>query len=312
MVENNDIDEAVFLVTKIIIDAANESIPCSKGNNRRQGKPWWNSECQRAQKRLKKAWGKFRRYPTTANLITFNRELWHKIKKSFGKHISNPISALCVNGQTISSLKGIANTIASTLANTSNSKNYNREFLGHKMKTEKKKLNFNSRLDYSYNCNFTFQEFQACLSKVHKSSPGPDNISYIMLLYLTIESQTNLLYLFNRIWNEQCFPSSWQEAIIIPIPKPGKDATNPSNYRPIALTSCLCKILEKMINRRLIHFLETKNLLHSFQSGFRKGRSTLDNILALETDIRLAFLQRKHLIAIYFDIEKAYVEVRHS
>ncbi|GBO43134.1 putative RNA-directed DNA polymerase from transposon X-element [Araneus ventricosus] len=277
------------------------------------------------------------RYPTTVNLIAFkrsradfrrieryskrtswksfvssitssisSRELWHNVKKAFGTPTSNPISILCVNGQTISSLKGIANSITSTLANTSNSKNYNREFLNNKMKTEKKKLNFNSRSDYSYNCNFKFQEFQACLSKVHKSSPGPDIISYIMLLHLTTESQTNLLYLFNRIWNEQCFPSSWQEAIIIPIPKPGKDITNPLNYRPIALTSCLCKLLEKMINRRLTHFLETKNLLSPFQSGFRKGRSTLDNILALETDIRLAFLQRKHLVAIYFDIEKAY------
>ncbi|GBO22524.1 RNA-directed DNA polymerase from mobile element jockey [Araneus ventricosus] len=337
MVENNTIDDAVSLVTKTIIDAANDSIPRSKGKNRKQNKPWWNNECQQAQKRLGKAWGKFRRYPTTVNLIAFkrsradfrrieryskrtswksfvssitssisSRELWHKVKKAFGTPTSNPISVLCVNGQTISSLKGIANSIASTLANTSNSKNYNREFLNHKMKTEKKKLNFNSRSDYSYNCNFTFQEFQACLSKVHKSSPGPDNISYIMLLHLTTESQTNLLYLFNRIWNEQCFPSSWQEAIIIPIPKPGKDITNPLNYRPIALTSCLCKLLEKMINRRLTHFLETKNLLSPFQSGFRKGRSTLDNILALETDIRLAFLQRKHLVAIYFDIEKAY------
>ncbi|GBN44829.1 hypothetical protein AVEN_133520-1 [Araneus ventricosus] len=142
--------------------------------------------------------------------------------------------------------------------------------LNHKMKTEKKKLNFNSRADYSYSCNFTFQEFQACLSKVHKSSPGPDNISYIMLLHLTTESQTNLLYLFNRIWNKQCFPSSWQEAIIVLISKPGKDITNPLNYRPIALTSCLCKLLEKMINRRLIHFLETKVCLALFKVAFGK------------------------------------------
>ncbi|GBM73855.1 hypothetical protein AVEN_60625-1 [Araneus ventricosus] len=61
-----------------------------------------------------------------------------------------------------------------------------------------------------------------------------------------------------------------------------------------------------MINRRLVYFLETNNFLHRCQSGFRKDRSTLDNLLALETDIRLAFLQRKHLVAIFFDIEKAY------
>ncbi|GBN92942.1 putative RNA-directed DNA polymerase from transposon BS [Araneus ventricosus] len=61
-----------------------------------------------------------------------------------------------------------------------------------------------------------------------------------------------------------------------------------------------------MINRRLIFFLKTNNFLHRCQSGFRKDRSTLDDLLALETDIHLAFLQRKHLVAIFFDIEKAY------
>ncbi|GBN84475.1 hypothetical protein AVEN_260384-1 [Araneus ventricosus] len=119
------------------------------------------------------------------------------------------------------------------------------------MKTEKKKLNFCSRSYHSYNCNFTFLEFQACLSKVRKPSPGPDNISYIMLLHLTSESQSNLLYRFNRIWNEHCFPASWQAAIIIPIPKPGKDITNPLYYRPVALTSCLY-ILEKLASQCFI------------------------------------------------------------
>ena len=44
---------------------------------------------------------------------------------------------------------------------------------------------------------------------------------------------------------------------IIPIPKPGKDPAEPNNYRPIALTSCLCKALERMINKRLTWFLES-------------------------------------------------------
>ena len=43
-----------------------------------------------------------------------------------------------------------------------------------------------------------------------------------------------LLDLFNDIWDDGVFPPGWREATIIPIPKPGKDHTNPTNYRPIA------------------------------------------------------------------------------
>ena len=52
-------------------------------------------------------------------------------------------------------------------------------------------------------------------------------------------------------------PEDWHKAVIIPIPKPGKDKTEATNYRPIALTSCICKTMERMINDRLVWFLES-------------------------------------------------------
>ena len=61
-----------------------------------------------------------------------------------------------------------------------------------------------------------------------------------------------------------------------------------------------------MVNARLVYVLETNNMISSWQSGFRRGRSTIDNILALETNIRNAFLRQNHLVCIFFDIEKAY------
>ncbi|GBN46436.1 putative RNA-directed DNA polymerase from transposon X-element [Araneus ventricosus] len=127
-----------------------------------------------------------------------------------------------------------------------------------------------------------------------------------MIKHLSISSLQNLLHLYNRIWREHCFPCSWQQAIIIPIPKSGKDPSNPLNYRPIALTNCLCKLMEKIVNRRLVYYLEHNKILSPFQSGFRPGRCTIDNLLALETDIITTFLKRQHLVAIFFDIEKAY------
>ena len=95
-------------------------------------------------------------------------------------------------------------------------------------------------------------------------------------------------------------------ATLKPIPKPGKDHAEPTNYRPIALTSCICKTLGRMINTRLVWYLEFNNLISPVQSGFRSERSTNDNLVRLETFIRDAFVKKEHVVAVFFDLEKAY------
>ncbi|GBO31551.1 putative RNA-directed DNA polymerase from transposon X-element [Araneus ventricosus] len=149
-------------------------------------------------------------------------------------------------------------------------------------------------------------ELETALSRAHDTSPGPDGITYNMLRHLNTTSLSHLIILFNRIWTEQKDPSQWHEATVIPILKPGKVPSNPLNYRPIALTSCLCKTFERMVNARLIYELEKQGCIPPLQSGFRRGRSTVDNLVLLETQIRNAFVKRNHLVSIFFDIEKAY------
>ena len=61
-----------------------------------------------------------------------------------------------------------------------------------------------------------------------------------------------------------------------------------------------------MINKRLIWYLESNNLLSRYQSGFRAGHSTNDNLVKLETFIREAFVKKEHVVAVFFDLEKAY------
>ena len=114
-------------------------------------------------------------------------------------------------------------------------------------------------------------------------------------------------YIFSTGYGQQgFFPESWRLATVIPIPKPGKDHAEPTNYRPIALTSCLCKTLERMINKRRVWYLESNNVITKLQSGFRAERSTNDNLVRLETFIRDAFIKREHVVAVFFDLEKAY------
>ncbi|WP_143558918.1 reverse transcriptase domain-containing protein, partial [Solemya velum gill symbiont] len=90
------------------------------------------------------------------------------------------------------------------------------------------------------------------------------------------------------------------------IAKPGKDSTQANSYRPISLTSCLCKTFERMINSRLVWTLESQNLLSPLQCGFRKRRSTVDHLIRLDSYVKKAFSRSEHAVTIFFDLEKAY------
>ena len=128
---------------------------------------------------------------------------------------------------------------------------------------------------------------------------GPDEIHYQMLKHLPENSLETLLNIFDYIWTTGKFPEDWTYETIKPFPKPGKDPAA-NNYRPIALTSCLCKTLERMINKRLTWFLESNNHILRFQSGFRSHRSTTDNLIRLETFLRDAFIKKEHVVAVFF------------
>ena len=64
--------------------------------------------------------------------------------------------------------------------------------------------------------------------------------------------------------------------------------------------------MERMINTRLVWFLETNNILCNIQCGFRKNRSTIDQLVRLETFIRDALVNKEHAVSVFFDLEKAY------
>ena len=149
------------------------------------------------------------------------------------------------------------------------------------------------------NSEFLLSELTDALSKAHDTSPGPDDIHFHLLKRLPVFSLLILLEIFKDIWKTGNIPKSWKEAIVIHIHKPDKVHTDPANYRPIALTSCICKTVERMINDRLTWFLEANNIITDYQSGFRRHRSTNDHSVRLETFIREAFIKKEHLVTIF-------------
>ncbi|GFV01052.1 putative RNA-directed DNA polymerase from transposon BS [Trichonephila clavipes] len=92
-------------------------------------------------------------------------------------------------------------------------------------------------------------------------SLGPDNIHRVMITHLGQRGTQRLLDIFNESWKSVRLPHEWKRATIIPNRKPGKVLSSPESYRPITLTSIPCKIMERMMQRRLTYFLDSNNLL---------------------------------------------------
>lgn len=172
-------------------------------------------------------------------------------------------------------------------------------------------LNFSSDQREIYNSEITFSELEHAIQSLKlTSTAGPDLIHNQMLTKISQEAKNNLLTYFNNIWTGHVFPDDWRISEIIPIPKQGKPTTTPENLRPISLTSCLCKLLEKIVSKRFDWYLESNNLITKEQSGGRRKRSTLDQLLLLQDEILTTFSQSEYLFCIACDISHAYQSVK--
>ena len=83
---------------------------------------------------------------------------------------------------------------------------------------------------------------------------------------------------FNLSLEEGIVPSEWKEANIMPLFKKGS-RNKPENYRPVSLTSVVCKLLETLIRDHMVEFLVKHKLINTSQHGFLKARSCLTNLL---------------------------------
>lgn len=337
---NNSIEERVNHITKSIFNAAESTIPRTNSKSSRVPVPWWNDEIKYAIKARKKALRLFRLHPNDNNFILFKKykakcryltniskkkswesfvpsitittplsTVFNKIQKISGisKNIYSPI--LIINGISYSDPFDVAMKIGESFQSNNSSIHFSNKFKSIQRKQQTISFNINNDKSLDYNLSFNMHEFNAAISSCKGSSPGPDDISYEMIKNLDITIKHHLLDIYNSIWNEGIFPTSWTNALVIPILKPNCDPNDPNSYRPISLTSCLCKIFERMINRRLVWYLEDLHLIDNRQCGFRKSRSTIDHHVTLENTIQRAYLDLKHVGVVFFDIKKAYDRV---
>lgn len=143
------------------------------------------------------------------------------------------------------------------------------------------------------------------LSLKNDSSPGFDNFPVALHKKALPSLIIPLIHIFNISLENGVFPNCWKLAIVSPIYKGGQKQS-PDSYRPIALLSVLAKVLEKLVHRRLVSFVEKYRLLSDNQFGFRQGKSTEDAVSNFIDLVSSHVDNGECCIGVFLDLAKAF------
>lgn len=145
-------------------------------------------------------------------------------------------------------------------------------------------IRYTGRANEKLDREFEEAEMIAAVQDAKNTTPGRDKVTNAMLKNLGCEQQTNLTNFYNKNWNQGTLPGEWKHSEIKLIPKPGK-IPGIENMRPISLTSNMGKLMERMVQGRLVRHLEEENLMPDTMFGFRARLSTQDVLLQLKEEV---------------------------
>jgi hypothetical protein len=141
-----------------------------------------------------------------------------------------------------------------------------------------------------------------------EAAAGPDGIGPGLLMELNNEIAPVLTEIFNKSFASGEIPADWRVANVTPIFKKGK-RTAPENYRPVSLTSVCCKLLESVINDKIMGHLKKHKLIKNTQHGFLPGRNCTTNLLSFFEKVTKAVDSGRAFDAIFLDFAKAFDKV---
>ena len=142
-------------------------------------------------------------------------------------------------------------------------------------------------------------------------APGMDGLHPKVLKEMAEVISSPITEIFKRSFDTGSLPTNWLQAVITPIFKKG-DKTDPSNYRPVSLTSVICKILERIIITHIIKHLKANNLNCTQQHGFQTGKSVTTNLLEAMNVWTEALMHNIPIDILYLDYAKAFDTVPHQ
>ena len=162
------------------------------------------------------------------------------------------------------------------------------------------------------NVNISFHKVQRIIQSLpNKRSEDNDGFSYLILKGGgdILSLQLTRLFIFSLSTGK--IPQDWKKSVIYPIKKKANPKTV-EDYRPINITSCICRVFERIIRNALYSFLSNTSCINETQHGFIPGKSTTTALLSYANDLSLSLDNGKCVDVAYFDFTKAFDSVRHD
>ena len=157
---------------------------------------------------------------------------------------------------------------------------------------------------------FSQREFAAALQHLKPGkAPDPDSICSELIFHPGAALKSWLRDFLCCCLRQLKIPKIWRRALVVAIPKPTKPMGDPNSYRPISLLCVPYKILERLICSRIEPLIDP--LLPKEQAGFRRGKSTVDQVVLLTQNIEDSFEAKKKAGVLFIDLTAAYDTVWH-
>ena len=307
-----------------------QHIPKSKqGRFPQNNKKWFNARCVRARKNKEILWKRYSRHPSEPARTRYNeaRNSYTLIRKEAQKNYEKDI--IEKSGEQPKLFYNYINSKTKKreqiLAITDEGITYDNEKEMGEILNKKFQSVFTKEPSFDDNqdtpapkqklgkIKLTEKRVREALKKLDpRKAKGPDEVSPWVLKECAEELSLPIFMIFTNSLEQGKLPDIWKSANITPIFKKG-NKNNPLNYRPVSLTSVICKLLEKLIREEWVDMLEKQKMLTGKQFGFREGRSCVSNLLCFYDRVTETMQERDGWVdSIYLDFSKAFDKVPHK
>lgn len=334
---NEQIDSAIIQFKNLINEAIDISIPKKSPTFQRKSLPMYLKIYIQQRNVCRRNWQRYRSLTDFYEMKILSRKIGEEMEKLKNKYWSNLLATLDKNAAPFWNLTKLTRKKGNSIPIL---KHNNSRFTTNVEKCNILAQTFASNHSISHNLgdsetnsqvNEIVQSFRLCTPNISddvlvtksqisdvikklkaRKAPGIDGVNNKCLKYLPKKSLKFLTVIFNSCLKQGYFPLDFKKAKIIPVRKPNKPADSPSSYRPISLLSSIGKIFEKIINEKLLFFIESSGIFPNHQFGFRKEHNTVQSLVRIRNLVTKNFDLQKSTGMVLLDVKAAFDSVWHD